>query len=82
MNNLLEEDEDVELASGKSDQETDLDKDNSELLQTNGIHLSNELKMNEENARNQSTTTTTKYNNEPQNLLIKCINDLKTETCI
>lgn len=72
MNNLLEEDEE-ELEGARIDGAGD-----KKESQTNGAHLSSEIFFGEGDNRNGNVVA----KETPQNLLINCVNSLKTETCI
>lgn len=66
MNNLLEEEED-EMEGEKIDAAGD-----KKEMKANGAHLSGE----------QTKNGSALGKEQPQNLLINCVNGLKTETCI
>ncbi|XP_070501225.1 neuropeptides capa receptor [Chironomus tepperi] len=92
MNNLLEEDEDscFEIDNNK----ININGENEKLyVNGNGNHQSsgndlfccgNEQSRNEFNKNNINNNhlVNTKKHEQPQNLLINCLSDLKTETCI
>ncbi|KAG5679782.1 hypothetical protein PVAND_009320 [Polypedilum vanderplanki] len=91
MNNLLEEDEDNFTNDDENDDEEKSKNDfhpssaPPQLQQQPTFFCTtaddSERARNEHNNKINSLTTTTKHE-QPKNILINCLNDLKTETCI
>lgn len=83
MNNLMEEDEDNCCDNDKTVENDKSYPNGNHPSSENDLFFSDEEKArNEINIANINNSLVTKKHEQPQSLLINCLSDLKTETCI